>query len=98
MKESKQFYVYIMTNKTNKVLYTGITNDLVRRIHEHKTGSVSSFTSKYNTNKLVYFETYNNSITAIEREKQITAGSREKKLQLIEKNNAEYSDLYATII
>lgn len=94
----KQFYVYILTNFTNNVLYTGITNNLIRRIYEHKSEFVSSFASKYKANKLVYFEIYENSYDAIAREKQIKAGSRKKKLELIELNNKEWKDLYDEII
>jgi putative endonuclease len=86
---TKQYYVYIMTNKHNTVLYTGITNDLRRRIYEHKEGLGGAFTSRYNVNKLVYYEIANDARAAIAREKQIKAGSRQKKLDLIDGLNPE---------
>ena len=91
---SKQYYVYIMTNKRNIVLYTGITGDLVKRVYEHKQKIVAGFTKKYNINKLVYYAVFNDPENAIAREKQIKAGSREKKLQLIEGLNPGLKDLY----
>jgi len=90
----RQYYIYIMTNKSNKVLYTGVTNNLVRRVFEHKEKLVRSFTSKYNVNKLVYYETFNDPESAIAREKQIKAGSREKKVALIDGFNSAWDDLY----
>jgi putative endonuclease len=86
---TKQYYVYIMTNKHNTVLYTGITNDLRRRIYEHKEGLGGAFTSRYNVNKLVYYEIANDARAAIAREKQIKAGSQQKKLDLIDGLNPE---------
>lgn len=88
------FYVYMMTNKNQNVLYTGITNDLVRRVYQHKTKSVKSFTERYNVNCLVYFEVYSDPINAIEREKQIKSWSRKKKNKLIEIQNQKWEDLY----
>lgn len=88
------YFVYIATNKTNSVLYTGVTNDLVRRMYEHRRGTVSRFTKKYNVNKLVYFETFDDINLAIEREKQIKAGSRQKKLDLVLNGNPVFKDLY----
>lgn len=90
----KQYYVYIMTNKTNSVLYTGVTNDLVRRVYEHKNKLVEGFTKKYNIDKLVFYEVYDDINTAIAREKQIKGGSRKKKLRLIEDMNKSWNDLY----
>ena len=90
----KQMYVYIMTNAHNKVLYTGVTSDLVRRVYEHKQGLGGGFTSKYNVNKLVYYEVYADAYSAISREKQIKAGPRRKKLELIERMNPDWEDLY----
>jgi putative endonuclease len=90
----KQYYVYIMTNKNNSVLYTGITNDLKRRIYEHKEKFVSGFTKKYNVRKLVYYEVFQDPENAILREKQIKAGSRGKKIDLINTMNKEWRDLY----
>jgi putative endonuclease len=91
------YYVYIMTNFTNSVLYTGVTNDLVRRVHEHKEKLVKGFTSKYNITKLVYFESGEDAYGAISREKQIKAGSRKKKIELINSTNPEWKDLWNKI-
>lgn len=87
-----------MTNQTNKVLYVGVTNNLIRRIYEHKNKLGSSFTSKYNLIKLVYFEVYKTAFDAITREKQLKGGSRIKKNMLIEKTNPNYEDLYSKIV
>ena len=89
-----QYYVYIMTNKNNRVLYTGITNDLKRRVYEHREKLVSGFTGKYNVTKLVYYEILEDPENAILREKQIKAGSRQKKIDLIKSFNQEWNDLY----
>ena len=83
-----------MTNRYNRVLYTGVTNNLERRVLEHRSGKGGKFTSKYNVKKLVYFECGNNVNEAIAREKQIKAGSRQKKIDLIEEMNPEWNDLY----
>ena len=89
------YYVYIMTNKMNTVLYTGVTNDLMRRVYEHKNKlDIKSFTARYNVNKFVYYETTNSIQSAIEREKQIKAGSRKKKEDLINEFNPDWKDLY----
>ncbi len=95
---TKEYYIYIMTNKRNTVLYTGVTNDLIKRVYEHKSKLVEGFTKKYNINKLVYFETYENPSEAIAREKQIKAGSRQKKINLINSMNLEWKDLYPEIV
>ena len=89
-----QYYVYIMTNKNNRVLYTGITNDLKRRVYEHREKFVSGFTGKYNVTKLVYYEILEDPENAILREKQIKAGSRQKKIDLINGFNKEWNELY----
>jgi len=89
------YYVYILTNTYNKVLYTGVTNDLVRRCYEHKSKIVKGFTQKYNVDKLVYFEIFDSIELAIKREKQIKGYSREKKLQLINQFNKEWKELYS---
>lgn len=78
-----------MTNKRNTVLYTGVTNDLKKRVYEHKTKLVGGFTKKYNINKLVYYEVLNDIYNAIVREKQIKGGSRQKKINLINSMNSE---------
>lgn len=91
---SKQFYVYIMTNKYNRVLYIGITNDLKRRVYEHRNKLYEGFTKKYNISKLVFYEIYQDSYEAITREKQLKAGPRTKKLELIENMNLDWEDLY----
>ena len=90
----KQYYVYIMTNKINTVLYTGVTSDLNKRIWEHKEKVTEGFTKNYNINKLIFFEIYNDPENAILREKQIKAGSRIKKVKLITGINPEWKDLY----
>ena len=90
----KNYYVYILTNKNNTVLYTGITNSLTRRGWEHKAKLISGFTQKYNVTKLVYYEVFDNPTLAIKREKQIKAGSRKKKIELINSLNKEWKDLY----
>ena len=93
----KQYYVYILTNQNNTVLYTGITNNLPRRVYEHKEKLVDGFTKKYNLNKLVYYEVCMDPYNAISREKQIKSGSRQKKLELINAFNHEWKDLYNDI-
>lgn len=91
---NKQYYVYIMTNKTHTTLYTGVTGDLVRRVYEHREKLADGFTKKYNVVKLVYYEVFAHVEDAINREKQIKAGSRQKKLQSINRMNKEWRDLY----
>ena len=86
-----------MTNKHNTVLYTGITNNLKRRVYEHKEKLVAGFTKKYNITKLVYYEVFDDPENGISREKQIKAGSRQKKIQLITSMNREWRDLYERI-
>ena len=94
MATERQYYVYIMTNKNNTVLYTGITRDLKRRVYEHREKLAKGFTKKYNINKLVYYEVFQDPENAISREKQIKGGSRAKKLGLVNDMNAEWRDLY----
>ena len=92
---SEKFYcVYILTNRHNTTLYTGVTNNLFRRLLEHKSGEGSKFAKKYNLTKLVYFEVTNDINTAITREKQIKAGSRQKKIDLINSINLDWMDLF----
>ena len=91
---TNDYCVYIMTNKNNTVLYTGVTNNLLRRVAEHKTGKGGSFTSKYKIIKLVYFECGDDVNAAIDREKQIKGGSRQSKIDMINEMNPEWKDLY----
>ena len=94
-----QYYVYILTNKNHTVLYTGVTRDLIRRVYEHKThADPNSFTAKYKTDKLVYFEETNDINAAIEREKQIKSWSRDRKTDLIFHMNPHWVDLYNRIL
>jgi len=90
----KQYFVYILTNKNNTVLYIGIISDLLVRVFQHKEKVVKSFTNKYNIDKLVYYEIYEDSYEAISREKQLKAGSRQKKTDLINNFNKQWEDLY----
>lgn len=90
----KQYYVYILTNKRHKVLYTGLTNDLKRRVYEHREKLIPGFTKKYNLYKLVFFEVTESIDAAIQREKQIKGGSRQKKLDLIGGMNPQWRDFY----
>ena len=83
-----------MTNKLKTVLYTGVTNDLNRRVFQHKEEQVSGFTKRYNITKLVYYEIFNDAYSAISREKQIKGGSRKKKIDLINSLNPKWEDLY----
>ena len=98
MKPNQDYYIYFLTNAKKTTLYVGITNNLIRRIWQHKQGMGSKFTQKYNLTLLVYFEVYNNPITAISREKQIKAGSRKKKEQLINNSNPDWKDLYPDLV
>ena len=90
-------YVYIMTNQHNTTLYVGVTNNLVRRIWEHKNKIHKGFTSKYNINKLVYYEYYEDELTAITREKSLKDRNRQYKNELISKMNPDWVDLYDSI-
>lgn len=93
----RTYFVYIMTNKYNTTLYTGVTNDLVRRASEHKTKLVEGFSKRYNLSKLVYYEVFEDVNDAIEREKQIKAGSRRKKVNLITSVNPDWNDVTAEL-
>ncbi len=86
---NRQYYIYIMTNKRNTAVYTGVTNALKRRVYEHKEKRVDGFTKKYNITKLVYYEVFEDIENAILREKQIKGGSRQKKIELINSMNKE---------
>ena len=88
-----QYYVYILTNWNNKVIYIGVTNDLARRVYEHKNKLVKGFTSRYNVNKLVYFEYTSDVKAAIEREKQLKGWIRKRKNELVEQVNPQWNDL-----
>ena len=91
---SNQYYVYILTNKTHSVLYIGVTNDLKRRVYEHRNKLIQGFTKRYNVDKLVYYEAGEDIVEAISREKQLKDGPRLKKIKLIESMNSEWRDLY----
>lgn len=91
------YYVYILSNKSNNVLYIGITHSLIKRIYEHKNKFVKGFTSKYNVNKLVYFETVDDVIVAIEREKELKGWLRGRKIELVNSLNPKWNDLYEDI-
>ena len=97
MEPVKYYYVYIMANWNNKVLYTGVTNDLVARVFQHKEKSLKGFTKRYNVTKLVYYEMFEDINDAIDREKQIKAGSRQKKVELIHGMNPEWRELYDSL-
>ena len=88
------YYVYILTNKKDGVLYIGVTNDVKRRVWEHKQKIVKGFTKKYNVDRLMYFEQTSDVYAAIEREKQMKKWKREWKVELIEKDNKAWRDLY----
>jgi putative endonuclease len=89
----RQFYVYIMTNPRKTVLYTGVTKNLVQRAWQHRNGR-GEFTARYHCSELVFYEVYRDSYNAIAREKQIKAGSRRRKIELVERMNPNWRDLY----
>jgi putative endonuclease len=92
------FYVYIMTNRPNGTLYVGVTNDSARRAWEHREGILDGFTKRYGLKRLVYFETFDSIVTAIQREKTMKHWSRAWKVRLIMRTNPEWDDLYETLI
>ena len=92
------YYVYILTNSTCSTLYTGVTNDLARRVYEHREKLVPGFTRRYNVSRLVYYEIFDDPASAITREKQIKAGSRLKKMKLVSDFNPSWRDLYEAIL
>lgn len=94
----KQPAVYILASRKNGTLYTGVTSDLVKRVWQHKEDLVEGFTKYYQVHALVYYELCDDMLSAIAREKQIKAGSRKKKVLLIESSNVDWLDLYATIV
>jgi len=93
MGRNKQYYVYILTNKSNKVIYIGVTNDLERRMFEHKHKLVEGFTKRYNLVKLVYYESTNDVESAIAREKQLKNWHRDWKISLVNQSNPDWEDL-----
>ncbi len=95
--KNRQFFVYILANKKHGTLYIGVTNNLTRRILEHKKGFVDGFTKKYKIHRLVYYESSENPVSAIEREKQLKAWHRNWKTNLIKENNPEWEDLSNTL-
>ena len=94
----KQGFVYIMTNQRNGTLYVGVTSNLVQRVFQHKNHLVEGFTKRYNLKLLVYYEQLDSMFNAIEREKQLKAGNRKKKIELIEQMNPQWLDLYSTLL
>ena len=94
----KQPVVYIVANKRNGTIYTGVTSNLVKRVYEHKYGLVAGFTKKYNCKLLVFYKIHEIMYTAITREKQIKAGSRKNKVKIIESANPKWRDLYQDIV
>ena len=96
--EDMALYVYLLASKKHGTLYLGVTNDLVRRVYEHRTKAKSGFTSRYDVSRLVWFETYDDAPTAIAREKEIKKWRRDWKIRLIEEENLNWTDLYPTII
>ena len=94
----RDFFVYILASKRNGTLYIGITNNLARRIYEHKSGTVDGFTRKYNVHNLVYFEKTSDINAALEREKTMKRWKRQWKIELIEQNNPDWRDLYEEIL
>jgi putative endonuclease len=97
MMGGRVYYVCLLASRRNGTLYIGITNNLVRRVYEHRTGAVPGFTSRYGVCRLVWFECYDDSTTAIMREKEIKKWRRQWKIDLIEKENPEWNDLYESI-
>ncbi len=93
----KNFFVYMMTNKSRVVLYTGIANDLTRRVSEHQNGEIKGFTKKYKVNRLVYYEDFHDPLHAIAREKEIKGWRRSKKNALVETLNPKWADLSTTL-
>jgi len=94
---SHEYYIYMLTNKYRNVLYIGVTNDLIRRVYEHKNKLTRGFTQRYNVDCLVYYEVYDDIAAAIEREKQIKGWTREKKNKLVNTFNLQWADLYNEI-
>jgi putative endonuclease len=91
------YYVYLLASKKHGTLYLGVTNDIVRRVYEHRTKAVQGFTKRYGVDKLVWFEIYDDVLTAIAREKELKKWRRDRKIRLIEQQNPEWADLYPGI-
>jgi len=94
---TKQYYVYILTNKPQRVLYIGVTNNLIRRVYEHRQKLTKGFSSKYNLTILVYYEIFDDINNALQREKRLKKWNRPWKIELIENNNPQWSNLYKSI-
>jgi len=94
----KNYYVYIVTNKPRSTLYIGMTNDLVRRGYEHRNGLIDGSTKKYNLKRLIYFEVFDRVEDAILREKRLKKWNRQRKIELIEKTNPDWIDLYDKLV
>ncbi len=90
----KYYYVYILSNKTNTVLYTGVTNDLKKRVYQHREKLAEGFTKKFNANRLVYYEQTENVEGAIQREKQVKGWNRSRKVEMVSKFNPKWEDLF----
>ncbi|OGO07375.1 MAG: excinuclease ABC subunit C [Chloroflexi bacterium RBG_13_57_8] len=95
---NRQYYIYILTTAKNSALYTGVTNDLARRIYEHRNDLTNGFTKRYKVHKLVHYEASPDVLAAIAREKQIKSWNRDKKARMINMDNPGWHDLYETII
>ncbi|QAU50052.1 GIY-YIG nuclease family protein [Bradyrhizobium guangzhouense] len=91
------YYIYILASRRDGAIYVGVTNDLIRRIYEHQIKAVPGFTAKYNITRLVWFEIYDDPISAISREKELKKWKRAWKTQLVEKDNPNWNDLYESI-
>ena len=92
------YYVYILASKKNGTLYIGVTDNLIRRVYEHKNDLIDGFTKKYNVHKLVYYEQTNDINSAIQREKQLKKWHRQWKIDLIKKNNPNWDDFYKALV
>ncbi|MDP3771199.1 MAG: GIY-YIG nuclease family protein [bacterium] len=97
MSGDRHYYIYILANKWNTVTYVGVTNNLIRRVYEHREHLIPGFTERYSVTKLVYYEMTDDPEAAIAREKQLKGGSRKQKVALIERMNPKWEDLYAQI-
>ena len=92
------FYVYLLASRRHGTLYLGVTGDLIRRVHQHKVRTVAGFTARYGIDRLEWFETYDDPMAAISREKELKKWRRDWKIRLIEEQNPEWRDLYATLL